>query len=469
MPHRFGQFCQQLAGVWISEGVIPELAIKGGTVVTADGRTSAHVYVADGRISHIGAEDRPADSVVDASGLFLLPGMVDTHVHLMDPGATEREDFPTGTAAAAAAGVTTIVEHTHAKPIRNVDDLASKREYLAERSHVDFGLAAHVWPDEIDHLGPLWKAGIAFFKIFTCTTHGVPGLDAAHLGAALEAIASFDGSCLIHCEDESIVARAETILLSEGRTDNGILIDWRSRTAEEVAVAVVGVLAARTRVRATIAHVSSPEVVEIIQWARQNGADLAAEACPQYFALRESEVLTEGALRKFTPPARARSDADEGRMWDLLRTGVLSHMSTDHAPSTLAQKRAGIWDAPFGLPGLDTTGPFLIDGANTGKLSIEDVARVYSEAPARRYGFFPRKGKITVGADADISLVDLHDSWTVSDTDVISKAAWSPFSGRTFVGATIATYLRGRLISSSRTPGVERLGRFLPGPGRHDG
>jgi len=467
--YRFGTVLPAAGGVGIGDGLIPELAIKGGTVVTADGRTSAHVYVADGRIVHIGSEDRAADSVVDASGLFLLPGMVDTHVHLMDPGATDREDFPTGTAAAAAAGVTTIVEHTHAHPIRNVDDLASKREYLEGRSHVDFGLAAHVWPDEIDHLAPLWTAGITFFKIFTCTTHGIPGLNAAHLGASLEAVASFDGSCLIHCEDESTTARAEAILLSEGRTDNGILIDWRSRTAEEVAVAVVGVLAARTRVRATIAHVSSPEVAEIIQWARRKGADLAAEACPQYFALRESEVLTEGTLRKFTPPARTRSDAEEGHMWDLLRTGVLTHMSTDHAPSTLEQKHAGIWDAPFGLPGLDTTGPFLIDGANKGNLSIEDVARVYSEAPARRYGLSPRKGRIAVGADADISLVDVHESWTVTDTDIISKAAWSPFSGRTFVGATLATYLRGQLISSSRVPGLERLGEFLPGPGMHVG
>lgn len=449
--------------------VTPELAIKGGTVITPQGRASAHVYVANGRIIDVSTENQPADSVVDASGMVLLPGMVDTHVHLMDPGATDREDFPTGTAAAAVAGVTTIVEHTHARPIRNTDDLASKKEYLEGRSHVDYGLAAHVWPDEIDHLAPLWNAGITFFKIFTCTTHGIPGIDAGNLRATFEAIASFDGACLIHCEDESITARAEAILLAEGRTDYGILNDWRSRAAEEVAVAVVGILAARTQVRATIAHVSSPDVAEIIQWARHQGADLAAETCPQYFALRESDVLTEGPLRKFTPPARARSDAEEGHMWELLRTGILSHMSTDHAPSTLAQKQAGIWDAPFGLPGMDTTGPFLIDGATKGHLSIEDVANIYSEAPARRYGLFPRKGRIAVGADADFSIVDLHESWTVSDADVISKAAWSPFSGRTFSGAMIATYLRGQLISSNRTPGDERLGRFVPGPGVHKG
>lgn len=442
-----------------------ELAIKGGMVVTAASRSRAHIYISDGHVVHVGDEDQPADQVVDATGLFVLPGMVDTHVHLMDPGATDREDFPSGTAAAAAAGVTTIVEHTHANPVRSVADLTEKRGYLEGRSNVDFGLAAHTWPDRIDDLGSLWEAGVTYFKIFTCTTHGVPGLDAAHLEKALAAIASFDGTCLIHCEDESITAHAEATLREQGRSDNGILVEWRSRAAEEVAVAVAGVLAARTGARATIAHVSSASVVDVVRWARERGADLSAEACPQYFALRESEVLTEGPLRKFTPPARATSDADEDEMWSLLRAGVLSHISTDHAPSTRRQKDTGIWEAPFGLPGLDTTGPYLLDAAHRGRLSLEDVVRVYSEAPARRYGLYPRKGKIAVGADADLLLVDEDRPWTVTDRDVISKAGWSPYAGRTLVGGIRASYLRGRLIASDRRPDDERTGRFVPGAG----
>ena len=442
-----------------------ELAIKGGTVVTSGGRQRANIYVSDGRFVHVGGEDEPAGQIVDATGLCVLPGMVDTHVHLMDPGTTDREDFPTGTAAAAAAGVTTIVEHTHASPVRNVTDLTEKRHYLEGRSNVDFGLAAHTWPDSISDLGALWDAGVTFFKIFTCTTHGVPGLDAAHLEEALAAIASFGGSCLIHCEDQSIIAKAEASLREQGRSDNGILIDWRSLEAEEVAVAVAAGLVARTGARATIAHVSTASVADIVRRARERGADLAAEACPQYFALREDEVLTEGPLRKFTPPARAKSDADEEKMWDLLRTGVLSHVSTDHAPSTRQQKQGGIWDSPFGLPGLDTTAPFLFDAAHQKRLKLEDVVRVYSEAPAKRYGLYPRKGRIEVGADADIVLLDEERSWTVSDSDVISKAGWSPYAGRTLTGGVHASYLRGRLIASDRRPVDGRTGRFLPGVG----
>lgn len=224
-------------------------------------------------------------------------------------------------------------------------------------------------------------------------------------------------------------------------------------------------LATLTGARVTIAHVSTPEVAATIRRDRVRGADIAAEACPQYFALREDEVLTEGPLRKFTPPARARSDADEEAMWSLLRTGALSHVSTDHAPSTRFQKRAGIWEAPFGLPGIDTTGPFLIDAAIKGRITFEDVARVYSEAPARRYGLYPRKGHIGVGADADFALVDPEGTWDVVDSDVISKAGWSPFSGQTLSGSVRACYLAGHLIAADRSPLDRRTGRFLPGPG----
>jgi dihydroorotase len=444
---------------------VTDLAIKGGVVVSGRGRRRANVYIEAGRIVHVGAEDEPAARVVEADGLFVLPGMVDTHVHLMDPGDTTREDFPTGTAAAAARGVTTIIEHTHSHPIRSVEDLAEKVAHLEGRSHVDFGLAAHTWPDRLDGLAPLWEAGVAFFKIFTCTTHGVPGLTAAQLDEALGRIADIGGTCLIHCEDETITAEAEAVLRREGRTDNGLLIEWRNRTAEEVAVAMTGVLAARHGTRATIAHVSTPRVAGIVEWARGMGADLAAEACPQYLALREDEVLSEGPLRKFTPPARARSDGDVADMWSLLRDGLLTHVATDHAPSTRAQKEAGIWEAPFGLPGLDTTLPFMLDAAHRDLIGLEDVVSWYSEQPALRYGLAPRKGHITAGADADLVLVDGGLSWDVADADIVSKAGWSPYSGRRLVGGAVATFLAGNLIAEGAHPGQEPGGRFLPGPG----
>jgi dihydroorotase (multifunctional complex type) len=446
-----------------------DLLIAGATVVTPQGRRTANIAARDGVITYVGPGRPAATVVVDAGGLLVLPGGVDTHVHLMDPGSTDREDFPTGTSAAAASGVTTIIEHSHGSPVRSVDDLRDKMSYTRDRSNVDFGLAAHAWPGHAAAVAGLWAAGVSFFKVFTCTTHGVPGHDAAALKEHLTQTALCDGVSLVHCEDESLTESAEKLLRAEGRTDGGLLPEWRSRDAELVAVAVAALLVRRTAARATIAHVSHPEVAAYVERERARGARLAAEGCPQYFLLREDEVLTEGALRKFTPPARARTDDDERQMWRLLREGTLTHMSTDHAPSTLAQKRAGdMWNVHFGLPGLDSTMSLLLDAAARGELAYEDVARVYSENPSRTYGLWPRKGRIGPGADADLVLVDPAARRTLRNENVLSKAGWTPFHGREVRGQAVRTYLRGSLVAEEGKPSGERGGQFIAGRGaRH--
>ncbi|GAB2575417.1 dihydroorotase [Microlunatus antarcticus] len=443
-----------------------DLLVVGGTVVSPSGRSRTNVAVRDGRVVAVGPARPQANEVVDATGLLVIPGGVDTHVHLMDPGAPDREDFPSGTAAAAASGVTTILEHTHGRPVRTVADLHGKVDHLRDRSYVDFGLAAHAWPGEEGAVADLWAAGVAFFKVFTCTTHGVPGHSAAALRTHLRASALVDAVSLLHCEDESLTESAEAVLRAEGRTDAGILPEWRSLDAELVAVAVASLLVRRTGARATVAHVSNAEAAGYLAAERARGARLAAEGCPQYFLLREEEVHPHGALRKFTPPARARTDDDEAQLWRLLRDGTLTHMSSDHAPSTLEQKADGdIWSVHFGLPGLDSTMAVLLDAAARGHLAYEDVVRVYSEAPAKTYGLWPRKGRLAPGADADLVLVDPRARRTLRNADVLSKAGWTPFDGREVTGRVVSTYLRGRLVAADGRPVGERAGTFLPGAG----
>ena len=440
--------------------------VSGGIIVSGSAQVRADLRIQDGRVEAVGQDLGAADITIDATDLLIMPGGVDTHVHLMEPGDLSREDYPSGTAAAAARGVTTIIEHTHGHPIREVVDLHAKKSHLVGRSNVDYALAAHTWPDRVDQIGDLWRAGVAFFKIFTCSTHGVPGLDPANLLAALREISGAGAATLIHCEDESITAVAEKALKESGRTDNGILLEWRNREAELAATAAAASLVAVTGARATIAHVSSPAVAGVVTDAQARGANIAAEACPQYLLLREDEVHSCGALRKFTPPARARSDEDEEAMWELVRNGTYSHFSTDHAPSTMEQKLDGdMWSSPFGLPGLDTTFPVLIDAALRGKIDITNVARLYSETPAKRYGLFPRKGHLGVGADADFVLVDPDGSWTIDTGDLLSKAGWSPYSGRVLKGKAIATYLGGEEIARDGVAHQLRSGSFVEGPG----
>ena len=426
-----------------------ELTVTGGTVVTADGARRADIVVRHGRIGEVAEPgSRPAGRSVDADGLLVLPGFIDVHVHLMDPGASEREDWQHGTAAAAASGVTTVVEHTHFAPVLDAEALAAKREYADDRSRVDFGVAAHVFPESIDRIGDLWDAGAVFFKAFTCTTHGVPGLGEDELRRAFAAAAAVDAPVLVHAEDESLTADAEQRLRAAGRSDGGLLPEWRSRDAERVASERVLRLAGDEGARVIVAHASHREILAMIAEARAGGARVFGETCPQYLTLFEHEVRDHGPLRKFTPPARARTSTDFERMWEAVRSGTgVDYISSDHAPATRAQKTEGdIWSAHFGLPGLDTTSGVLIDAAIRGMIEFPRLAELYSAQPARIYGLEDQKGRIAPGLDADLVLVDPSGERTVEASTIRSKAGWSPYEGRVLRGRVVATYLRGEEV-----------------------
>ena len=442
-----------------------DFGIEDAVLVLPTGTKRANLYVAGGRIAAVGPRRHEAREQVDAGGRALLPGMVDTHVHLMDPGEPEREDFPSGTAAAASSGVTTVLEHTHARPVRTAVDLEQKRVELEGRSWVDYGLVAHAWPGMCDEAAGVWRAGAAYLKLFTCETHGVAAHDAPSVLQHFTAYAQIGAVCLVHCEDDALTATAEDELRDAGRSDGSLVAEWRSPLAEEVAVAEILQIARRTGARVGIAHCSSPSVVALITQARTAGANAVGEACLQYFLLREAELGEQGTLRKFTPPVRVRDDADEDEMWRLLRSGELAFVSSDHAPSTRAQKALGIWDAPFGLPGLDTTAALLLDAAACGRLSLPEVVRVYAEEPARHYGLWPRKGSLEIGADADLVLVDLDAERLLSDEHVQSKAGWTPYAGRRVRGAVVATWLRGKPVVRNGNLLGQPEGRFVPGAG----
>ncbi len=273
-----------------------DLAVTGGTVVTPDGTRVADLEISEGKIVGIVAEAAPARERFDAEGLLVFPGMVEAHAHFMDPADPERESFPEGSAAGAAAGVTTVIEHTHAAPVVSAEDLRRKADYLADRSHIDFGLAAHAMPDRLDEIPAVWEAGVAFIKAFTCTTHGVPGFDADHLGRLLEIASGIDAVCMLHCEDEQLTEVAERALRASGREDGSIVPEWRNPEAEIEALSTAERLAVSTGARTVFAHVSSARAIETLL-AGKASARIAIETCPQYLTLLEEEVLTADAAQ----------------------------------------------------------------------------------------------------------------------------------------------------------------------------
>jgi dihydroorotase (multifunctional complex type) len=438
-----------------------ETEIANATIVTPEGRYRGTIAVADGRIAAI--LDEPsgdAGRTIDADGLIALPGMVDQHVHFMDPGDAEREDFVRGSSAAAVGGVTTVVEHTHSNPVLTADDLREKREYLAGRSVVDFGLTAHVFPDTIEWVPALWDEGVAMFKAFTCTTHGVPGLLPDDVLRLFRVLSRVGARALVHCEDESITEDNEGRLRAALRDDYGIVPEWRSVEAELVAVNTVALLARLTGANVTIAHASQPEVVDLVRRERELGGQLSVESCPQYFYFDADEVRRHGPTRKFTPPAR---EVPAGElMWERLASGEVDLISTDHAPSTLEQKfEKDIWDCPFGLPGIETTLSVMLNAVNGGRLTLERLVDVYSATPARLLGLYPRKGTIHTGSDADVVLVDMEDERVLRNEDVVSKAGWTPFDGYLIKGRPVTTILRGEVVAEEGEVAAE------PGCGRY--
>lgn len=438
-----------------------DLAIKNGRIITADGEIQGDVYIASGKIVGLGHLDIQIENSIDASNLLVMPGMFETHAHLMDPAETDREDMPTGTAAAAAQGVTTLIEHSHGTAVHSGSEFADKRDYLKNRSVVDFGIGAHFPTETIDHIDEVVREGAAFIKVMTCTTHGIKGVTTGSLYEAMSRYGNTQIPFLIHAEDEGLTATAEIKLKSALRQDGGIIPEWRSLLAETVAAQNAVALAEASGAVTVLAHCSHPDIFKIAQSGRQRGARLWTEACPQYFALKEEEVLTEGALRKFTPPNRMRSDDDVEAMWACI--GDSAYFASDHAPSTLSQKKSGsVWDAPFGLPGIDTTFRFLLDSAARGRISYQRLVELYSRRPAMLYGYYPRKGTLSPGADADIVLVDPDAEYEMTNEMVISKAGWTPYAGRIFRGRTRAVYLRGDKIAENGTclakPGV---GKFI--------
>jgi dihydroorotase-like cyclic amidohydrolase len=332
---------------------------------------------------------------------------------------------------------------------------------------VDFSLAAHIWLDRIDEIAELWAAGPAYFKVFTNTTFGLSPFLPGYLLRLFRRAADVDAICLVHCEDESMLTEREAALRAEGRDDFRVILEWRTREAEVIATQAVATLARLTRAQTVVAHATHPAAVAIADWERRAGARLSVESVPRYFYLREDEVLTEGPFRKFAPPARARNEEDEQAMWRAVTGGLIDHISSDHSPSTPEQKRAGnIWEAPFGVPGVENTLSLMLNAVHEGWVPLPRLVAVLCENAARTYGFYPRKGAIQVGSDADIVLVDLNAKHTFRNEDTVSKAGWTPYHGRTVHGRPVATFVRGRLVARDGHAVVDPgYGIFLPGRG----
>lgn len=438
--------------------------IKNVILVDSAGKINCDLLIANGKIAGVvkNNSDYNAKEIINGEGLYALPGCVDEHVHMMDPGHTDREEFETGTAAAAVGGVTTVMEHHRSEPpVYSLKELREKINYLNNRSYVDFCLKGGIKPDNLDNLEEMWNEGISGFKTFTCDLHGVPAMSSGDLYKAFLKVKSFDGIVLIHCEDDSLTKITESIL--KDRRDYLVHEENRSRTAEKNAVEMVLNIARDTKVRINIAHVSQGTLLKEIHEAKSDGVNVNAESCPHYFWLTEEDLMKKGPWVKFTPPMRDKENRE--LMWKLLNEGYVDLIGSDHCPYPIEQKKVGeknIWDAPDGIPGVETSLRLMLNGVSQNKTTLEIIVKVMAENPAKIYGLYPKKGTLKVGSDADIVLVDMQKKQTIKNEDIISKCRWTPYNGMEIQGVPVMTLLRGRIIAKEgKLTNLEKTGNFL--------
>lgn len=435
-----------------------ELVLRSTRVITPEGTRAASVAVGGGRITAVLPYDSEVPSgarVEDLGDDVLLPGLVDTHVHVNDPGRTEWEGFWTATRAAAAGGITTLVDMplNSLPPTTTVDNLRTKREVAADKAHIDVGFWGGALPDNVKDLRPLHESGVFGFKAFLSPS-GVdefPHLDQDGLARSLAEIASFDGLLIVHAEDPH---HLETAPQRSGPKYADFLAS-RPRGAEDTAIAQLIAQAERLDARVHVLHLSSSDALPLIADAKAAGVRITVETCPHYLTLTAEEVPDGASEFKCCPPIR--ESANQDLLWQALADGTIDCVVTDHSPSTADLKTDDFATAWGGISGLQLSLAAVWTEARRRGHSLEDVVRWMSARTSQLVGL-DRKGAIEAGRDADFAVLAPDATFTVDPAALQHRNRVTAYAGKTLYGVVRSTWLRGQRIVSD--------GEFTPPKGQ---
>ena len=437
-----------------------DVIVKNARIPQGDGTALTNILVKDEKISGVVdcAEGIEAREVIDAKGFLTLPGCIDSHTHFMYQGFNHRENFVTGSAAAARGGITTIIDMPccSVPSVRSVKQMDLKRSLLARQALVDFALwggvtGEDVREDRLDNVAAQADHGAVAFKVYmTPSVPTYPRVTDPEMLEAFRAVAQTGLAVGIHAENFAMCDFYVKKFQKEGRMDGPAWAEARMELAEKVAIELGISFAEAVGARLHIVHMSTGIGAKLIRGAKLRGLNCTSETCPHYLTLNYQEAMTKyGACAKIAPPLRTKRDNEE--LWQGLADGSVDFIATDHAPYELESEKRfegmNIWTAFPGIPGVETMVPILVsEGYNKGRLTLSKLVDVLSKNAAIHYGLYPKKGAMHIGSDADFTIIDLDKEWTIDVKDEASMCGYTPLEGMKLKGRVAKTVVRGHVV-----------------------
>jgi allantoinase len=457
------------------------LLIRNAHLVTSEAEFDADIHCRDGLIEAVQdpgvASGGRWDDVYDADGQVVFPGVIDPHVHSRDPGQTHKEDFAHATRAAAAGGVTTVLDMPNAiPPVTDVEVFEERVRHHSASAFVDFGLWGLILDaGSLKHVESLKAAGAVGLKLFWGFFFDrdtgaliydakqrdpdtvVPPATTADLWELFEVAAEAGILVGLHSEDRGILEAAAK--RHPDFDDYETLLKTRPVAAESAAIAAGIEIAMGTGARLHILHVSSRRGASLVRRAQADGLPISAETCPHYLTLTAKEFSSIGPAMKVYPPVRTEEDRDA--LWEAVNDDTVTSVSSDHAPHSAEERQGRLSELPAGSYGIQTLLQVLLNEAATGRTTLKRLSWVLSEGTARLYGLHPQKGSFEVGTDADFTVIDPDAPWAIEQDRLLTKTKLSPWHGRKGRGLPVATIVRGDVVMRDGELVGECRGRFI--------
>jgi len=438
------------------------ILVKNGNIIYPWGIVNGDILIIDGVVKCIGKSiEYNGVEKINAKGKIVLPGVVDIHVHMREPGLEYKDNFENGTRDAVQSGVTTVLDMPNTiPPVDSVERFRYKKSVLSNKAYCDFGLYGVIVDDNIEELEKLIDEGVIGFKVFLGPTTGdikPPSLET--LVKALSITSKHRVIVAFHAEEWSLVEYFTKETLKMNRSDPLVHLESRPPICEEIAIHKIGLIAKYVNAPVHIVHLSSYESVKSIQYFKEIGVDITCETNPHYLLLDIGDYEKYGSLIKVNPPIRGGLHRES--LWRAIRNGVIDIIASDHAPHSVDEKTRDIWSASSGFPGVYTLLPLMLNSAFNNQIDLTMIPKLLSQNPAKRFRLYPRKGCLIPGCDGDIVIVDPGREWIIDKEKMYCKNKLTPFDKWRVRGYIEYTILRGTIVYNNGELIEKPIGKFL--------